>query len=107
MRPRKEVPGFDQDERLLLGPVFKDETGGSPGRVISNVASKLSEPVMRLLPLGVKSRDCGLIYASVVGLTRGYEATSWLVNAELSRIGWSVAVERTKAVEGSCKSKFG
>lgn len=49
--------------------------------------------------------EFGLIYASVIGLTSGYEAVSCPVKAEFRRIGRSFRVDKINAVAGFARSK--
>lgn len=43
----------------------------SPGRETSKVQIRLSEPVRKCVPSGVKRVECGVMKASVVGEMRG------------------------------------
>jgi hypothetical protein len=87
MASAESIPIILIPESPFLLPVRKEAIGPSPGRERSNTDKRLSDPARNREPSAVNSREWGEMNASVVGFTRGYDATSSGVKAELRRIG--------------------
>jgi len=81
---------------VLMGP--------SPFLLMSKWFMQLSDPAKkRVVSFGLKRRECGVVYASVVGEIRGWDDRIPGANGEIRRMGRERTEARMRHEEGSVR----